>query len=186
MVKTEAKRAIVKNNIRLPSDVRKALDDYNKRAHLPLDLIYNLDDNRWEFYSIKQHGVVPDEDLLHWQMSVPAKGTGITPGAIRWLLKYDTSNGGMKDQDEIRKEWLAQFKVRRFLMEEQNEKKRKDDYHSRVSPIIKDLTLKHRTIKFKTQLVVPKAVGIYKGEPIYAVPKGTAKEMKRTLDNGTK
>lgn len=189
MIKTEAKRAIVKNNIQLPSDVRKALDNYNKRAHLSLDLIYNLDDNQWEFYSIKHHGVVPDEDLLHWQMSVPAKGTGITPGVLRWLFKYDTSNGGMKDQDQIKKEWLAQFKVRRFLMEEKNEKRRKDDYHSRVSPIIKDLVLKHKTITFKTQIVVPKTVGMQNGKLVYAVPKGTAEEMKKQrklVADGTK
>ena len=172
MIKTEARRAVVKNTVQVPHDVRTALDEFNKTAHLPLDLVYNLDLNQWEIYGIKAKGVTADDDLLHWQMSAPTVGTAVTPGIIDWVRKYDTTNGGLLDEDELKTKWLSEFKIQRAKVEGDKKKKNDDDYYQARAPII-DKIATARVMVAPTRIVGSCANG-----PVYAVPRGSAQVMR--------
>jgi hypothetical protein len=173
MIKTEAKRHIVKTNYTLPDDVQKRLQEWNRENFVELDLLFDEGTNKWQFYKVKAHGAIPDDDLLCWQMSVPVEGTGITPGVFDWLKKYDSSNGGLLDEDELKKQWLKNWKQAKDVQREQQEKKR-DTLATAWEDVIKKLTT------LRTQISVPRTVGMKNGKPIMAVPKGTAKALRRS------
>lgn len=173
MIKTEAKRYILKTSHILPDDVYKRLQEWNRENFVELDLLFDEVTNKWQFYKVKGHGASPDDDLLHWQISVPKEGTGITPGIFDWLKQYDTSGGGLLDEDDLKKQWLKQWKKMKDIQREQEVKKK-----SALAIAWEDVIKKLSTLR--TQISVPINVGIRKGKPIMAVPKGTAKALKRS------
>lgn len=109
MIKTECKRRIIINSIKPPEAVIKAID--RKYPNLGLELIWNSDDNNWEFYRCIRKGESYLEDIMHWQMSVPFKGTMITPSIIDWLAKYDTTQNGRWSREELEEQWKKSIKT---------------------------------------------------------------------------
>ncbi len=178
MIKTEAERWILTNDIELSKDVRQALDNWNKSHTIKLDLLFDIITNKWQFYRIKKFGLTSDNDLLHWQISAPTEGTLITPGILDWLRQYDQSEGGYLDQDDLRKQWLQQWKD---LQEKQakQQKHRQDELQYGYKPIIDKLSV------LREQISVPITVGFNKktGKKVMAVPKGTGKLIKKIRRN---
>lgn len=74
-----------------------------------LELIWDADENKWQVYLVKK-GTVPSEDHLTWQMSVPYKGSHISKSFRFWLQRYDMSEGGKKDDEQIKKDWIETYK----------------------------------------------------------------------------
>src|SRR3989304_2979258 len=108
MIKTEALRYILdsEKGIYPPKDVIDAL----YKLDSGLELIWNDDDGQWEFYRVKQRSATRNNDLLHWQISAPTKGTHITVGIVDWLKRFDTAEGGRFSKKELEQRWLKQFK----------------------------------------------------------------------------
>ena len=77
---------------------------------VPIELVWNKDQNQWEIYKLEEKGGIPADDLLRWQMSVPFKGKMITPGIKDWIEKYDASEGGNKSVEQRQKDWIEMFK----------------------------------------------------------------------------
>lgn len=173
MIKTESIRRILSTDYKLPDAVRRALDEHNKGSPIQLDLLFDEMDNAWQFYLIKQKGVIPDEDVLCWQMSCPNKGTGITPGVLNWLKKYDTSKGGLLCQDELRSNWVSEFKIANAMA-----RKRKDNALAEIYYVRRQMMSDFATQK--TGIAVPRTVGICNGKLVKAVPKGTAKRLRES------
>ena len=96
MIKTEAKRRDLRPSLNLqpPKNVSKALRHYDSE----LELVWN-DEGQWEIYRLKQKGITKDEDILHWQMSVPQQGSIITVGIVSWLKRFDSTCGGNKTKE---------------------------------------------------------------------------------------
>ncbi len=175
MIKTESTRRILKTDYELPHEVVKALKEWNRTHAVKLDILFDDMTGGWQIYQIKSYGVRPDDDVLCWQMSAPTLGTGITPGIFTWLIKYDTSNGGLLDREELKTNWYKFFLEAQAQKDVKLEAKREDDMHQAILPLISKLAVQ------REQIVVPKPVGWNKkkGQPILAVPKGMAKAIKR-------
>lgn len=146
----------------IPQEVLNNLQRYDPQ----LTLLYNYDDFQWEFYRIKQRGVTPSLDLLHWQISYPEKGRYIPINVIEWLKKYDTNYQGSKSKDEMNSIWLKQFKNARNLQNKKNLKERLeicDNARPEVAKIESG----------RKQISVPITVGFNKktGKKILAVRK---------------
>ena len=177
MIKTECLRYLLDNSTDypLPSDVQKSLDEWNRTRPVKLALYFDEHSTfSWQVYQVKKTGAVAKDDTLHWQMTVPIKGTSITSGIFDWIKKYDTSQGGYLDRDDLKKQWLKHWKIG-----EEKQKKvkdsRQDCIYNETGWLIKKLA------GLREQIVVPQTVGYSpKGGPIRAVPKGTAKKMKRS------
>lgn len=172
MAKTEEIRKKIKTNYVLPKDVQDKLDDWNKLNPIKLEFIFDEGSNCWEIYRLKHKAAIPDEDILHWQMAAPTKGTAITTAIFDWLRRYDQSNGGLLDRDELKKKWLKQWAILRMKQKLEKEK-RAEDFRYGYGQIIKDLD--------STTFAVPITVGFNNKtqKKILAVPKGTAKKMKQ-------
>jgi len=171
VVKTEAYRHILTDEscVYLPDDVRKALEVWNKIHSIKLDILWDADSGHWQIYTIKQPGVTKNMDLMHWQMEAPNAGTAITPGIIDWLRKFDTSNGGYLDQDEMRKNWLNLWAKGKDKLK----KKQQDEADDRAyghKDMVHSFTYDGGVPKPKVQIVVPTCVGMNKGKKVYAVP----------------
>lgn len=146
----------------LPQDVVKKLQEYD----LQLTLLYNKDDEQWEFYRIKQKGVTSSLDLLHWQISYLEKGTYLPINVIEWLKKYDTSYLGSKSQDEMKSLWLKQFKNAVYKQKQENYK-RYEEISYNAKPEVEKMEAG------RIQISVPITVGFNKrtGKKILAVRK---------------
>lgn len=169
MIKTEDyRRNIEPKDKRVPpEDVVIKLKEFDSA----LELIWNEDDNRWEFYRVKKVGIVPEEDLLHWQISAPESGTCITPGILDWLRKYDQTNGGFLSIDDLKDEWRKNYK-RYIVIPEERRKKQ-------MEPIMHEWDkVFHRYAVERVQIAVPKIIGMHKktGKKILAVKKNKRKE----------
>jgi len=175
MVKTEALRHILtdESGTHLPDDVRKALDNWNKIHSIKLDILWDADSGHWQIYTIKRAGVTASMDLLHWQMQAPNAGTAITPGILDWLRKFDTSQGGYLDQDEMKKNWLSLWRDGREKLKKREQNKADDRAYG-----YKDL-IYGKIGKLREQIAVPAFVGMNKGKKVYAVPP------KRRIINGS-
>ena len=172
MIHTEDSRYVIDIDKRKPSNlVLLKMYNFDKR----LELIWNEDDNRWEFYRVKGYGVTPDHDVLHWQISAPSLGVDITPGIIDWLKKYNSSICGTLDQEDIRKRWLENFQVSRVKLEH-----RKRAEMQEVADIAGDIAKRFYDRRV-SQIAVPTTVGVNKnnGKPIRAYPK-----KRRAVDGG--
>ena len=168
MIRSEGPRRNIQNAYEVPADVRRALNEWNKRNSIKLDLLFDEESGKWQFYRIKSMGLTPGDDVLCWQMSVPSAGTGITPGAIDWLRQYDTSNNGMKDQDEIRKDWL-----KTWLEADKKKEENKRNILDEQQKVWQDY-LRGAVQGGRVQVHVPITVGWNKkkNKPIRMVPKG--------------
>ena len=166
MIKTETHRWVVSNNVELPYDVRKALTEWNRTHRVKLDLLFDELSNQWQFYRIKYTGATVNEDTLHWQMSVPNRGTMITPGIIDWLRKYDQSNNGYLTEGELKKNWVIQWKELK-----RKQQKDKDNELDSMAHGFKPIIDKVSTLR--EQIVVPITVGFNPktGKKIMAVKK---------------
>lgn len=169
MIKTETKRWIVMDEscVTLPDDVQRALKEWNRTHSIKLDILWDAETSCWQIYIIKLKGAIPKEDTLHWQMSAPSEGTAITPGILDWLKKYDTSNNGYLEQDEIKKRWLETWKKG---VEKLNLKKQKEAEDREYG--YKDLIFRGIGTA-RTQVPVGITVGFNKrtGKKIMLVPK---------------
>jgi len=169
MIKTESKRWVItdESGVKLPDDVRRTLDEWNRTHNVKLDILWDSESYTWQIYKIKSKGAIPKEDVLCWQMSAPVKSTTITPGILDWLKKYDTSNNGYLDQDELRKNWLNAWKKGKEKLKIKQEKEAEDRVYG-----YKDLI--YRGIgTARTQVSVPITVGFNKktGKKICMVKK---------------
>jgi len=74
-----------------------------------LELVWDRDDDRWQIYMVTP-GTTPSMDTMTWQISVPYKGSLVSKNIQFWLQKYDTTEGGKKDDDQRKQDWLDTFK----------------------------------------------------------------------------
>lgn len=170
MVKTECQRRVVKNNILPPENVLKEL----KRSDSALELIYNTDKNRWEIYRVKCKGVVPDEDILHWQMSSPETGTGIGVWIVNWLKQYDTSLNGLLSPDELRDSWLKQVReleYKEFMQKEKQFENSCDSFKPLIDSLATDKKVFGPTRPKKFRLPVAVATHKKTHKRVYAFKK---------------
>src|SRR3990172_5493047 len=153
MIKTEAMRYILdsEKGIYPPDDVAAAL----RQLDSALELLWNNDDGQWEVYRLKHKGVIPSQDLMHWQMSAPNKGTFITTGIVDWLKKYDTSLGGRLSKEDLQNRWLKQFKEIQYTERVKKEKQDQELSYSWQEMIDK-------IGKARKQISVPITVGFNK------------------------
>lgn len=153
MIKTEALKYILDSgkDIYPPDDVIKAL----KRLNSSLELMWNNDDGQWEIYRIKEKGIISAQDLLHWQMSAPTKGTFITVGIVDWLRKYDTTQGGVLSKEDLQNRWIKQFKEIQYNERIKKERNQQELYYSWQEMINKISTVRR-------QISVPITVGFNK------------------------
>jgi len=174
MIKTQATRRLLRNDTyKLPDSVRKALDEHNKYHPVKLDILFDSDETfSWQIYQISTKGVMSDDDFLEWQMSAPKRGTEITPGILQWLKKYDTSNGGLLDRNELKKNWLKEWKSAKEKHAKEKINRKEPYKYNRL----KELT---SVLKGKHTMMIPNVVGIKDGRPVYAVPKGVAAAARR-------
>ena len=104
---------------------RSVSEDVLKAAHSidsRLCFLYNIDDEQWEIYRIKQKGQSPQDDLLHWQISI--KNNLLTPGVVRnYLQKCDTNPGGLYTKDEMFYNWLKRHYSLKYKKQQIDEKK---------------------------------------------------------------
>lgn len=164
MIKTETKRFIIKNNVQPPLDALNAL----RRIDSALELIYDIDADKWNIYRLKVRGAVPDEDVLHFQMAAPETGVIITPSIATWLQQFDSTNGGMKDQDELRKGFMRFFFDQLELEEKQKQKRLNE-----ISYSWKDLIQK--AVTDRCAVAVPRVVGMHRGKAIRAFKRNKVK-----------
>lgn len=177
MIKTEGKRSLLETNTKgicLPKNVQEALN----KADPDLTAFYNDSDNQWEFYRLKYKGITPAEDVFSWQMSAPQKGTGITPGIVFWLQRYNTNPQRVKSREELEKEFLE---LARSALQKKEERKNKEFdnlYESTAEDIMNDL------FRQRTQVSVPVQVGYNSltNKKIFAVPRGTTKKIKKNKE----
>lgn len=170
MIRTECQRRIIKNNITPPEIVLNEL----KRHDKALELIFNTDKNQWEFYRLKHKGIIDDEDVLHWQMSAPTKGTDISVGIVEWLRQYDTSAHGRLSADDLRDQWVKNVK-NIFYNQEMRRAKELEEANYSFKEALQDFETQ------KTVVAVTSCVGFNKkrNKRIYAVKKGAVnKEMR--------
>ena len=163
MIWTEEKRSVIEvSGLRPDSDVLTACRQHDR----DLDLIWNIDDNQWEIYRIKRKGVTPSDDLLHWQLSAPATGNFLSMSIVDFIKRHDRSNGGLWDQDDIRKRWVENTKTQLLKNKETKQKKKQDMYYS-WKGLIEDFGSQ------KTTVAVPMKVGYNTatGKNVYAVKK---------------
>lgn len=176
MIKTECIRYIIDNSTdySLPPDVQTALDEWNRTKSIKLALYFDEHDTfSWQVYCVKTTAANSGDDTLHWQMTVPTKGTNITAGIFDWLKKYDTSQGGYLNRDELKAQWLKHCRIGEEKQKKVKEH-RLDCLYNEQGWMIKKLA------GLREQIVVPQTVGYSKkGGPIRAVPKGTAKKMEK-------
>jgi len=165
MVKTEAERRIIEPvNIKFkpPLEVIEALHRHDSA----LELVWNEDDNRWEFYRLKEKGPSREQDILHWQMSAPFDGSDIQPSIINWLRKYDTSEYGRKGPDRLKQEWI--LNVKDYIA------RPKELYKKRMEPMLHEWnSVFHRYAVGREQISVPIKIGrdTKKNKDIFAVKK---------------
>lgn len=170
MIKTEAMRCILdsEKGIYPPKEVIEVL----KRLNSSLELMWNDDDGQWEIYRIKQKGIIPAQDLLHWQMSAPTKGTFITVGIVDWLRKYDTTKGGALSEEDLQNRWVKQFKEIQYNERIKHEKQDQELYYSWQEMI-------NKIAGARKQISVPITVGFNKrtGKHIRAFEKRKVKQL---------
>lgn len=163
MIKTEAKRRDLRPSLNLqpPKNVSKALRHYDSE----LELVWN-DEGQWEIYRLKQKGITKDEDILHWQMSVPQQGSIITVGIVSWLKRFDSTCGGNKTKEELVKEFFKNMKEINYKQKIKRQKEL-DEAQYAYSGML------HRYAVEREQISVPTLVGMNKktGKKIYAVKK---------------
>lgn len=167
MIKTECKRSLVDNNILPPENVQIAFDEFNSQNPFEIIVLFDIDSDTWQFYNVKSHGATKGDDMIHWQISAPTKGRYITPGIIDWLKKYDTSQRGFLDKDDLKKKWLNHFKEHQYKQINIKYKKEQEDKYVRNWSILKKLS------GLREQIAVPIQVGYNKrtGKKILAVKK---------------
>ena len=174
MIKTETSRWIVtdESGVKLPDDVRRAVNEWNRTHSIQLDILWDAESAHWQIYRIKLKGVTSGDDTLHWQMQAPSEGTTITPGILDWLKKYDTSNNGYLDKEEITNNWKKLWKEGVNKINKRKNTEREDLEYGRKF-FIDDL------ITQKTVGSVPITVGFNKrtGKKIIAVPKRAQKGL---------
>ena len=171
MARTEATRREIKSNYVLPPDVQTKLEDWNKYHPIKLNIIFEEETNCWQIYKIKHTAINADDDILCWQMAAPTTGTAISTGIFDWLRRYDQSNGGLLDRDELKNKWLKQWKSMQFKQKE-DKAKRVEAAMGGARQVLGDL--------FTSTFTVPITVGYdtKKKKKILAVPVGTSKRMK--------
>lgn len=151
--------------------------DALKELDKQLELVWNKSENQWEIYRLKSPGLSPGEDTLYHQMSAPTKGTIIGAGIKTWLQKYDTSGGGLKDKDELVKQWFGEVKERNYRREQKAQKRRNEYYYNQntiLQFLIRDPVSYPRILKpkrpkdAKIQIRIPITVGMNRktGKPI--------------------
>lgn len=166
MIKSECIRKTIKNNIIPPDDVIAALKLHDKE----LELIYNMHKNQWEIYRCKQKGVIDDEDVLCWQMSVPSHGTNITVGIVGWLKQFDTAFSGRLSADDLRNNWVKNVKSI-FYNQDLRRQKELDETAGAWKELVHDFDVQ------KTGISVPKCVGYntVRNKKIFAVKRKAVK-----------
>jgi len=147
-----------------PKNVTDALHRIDKR----LEAIWNSDDKRWELYIVSQPGVSPGDDQLEWQNSAPTLGTNITPAIAVWLKKFDKSNGGFMDKDDMTREFkLGLFEG--FDNQKKIKQKRADEWSYRMRDVV---NFAQRAAFGTKQVVMPgPVVGEIGGKKIRMYPK---------------
>lgn len=143
----------------------KVTVDSLKELDIQLEYIFDIDSEQWHVYRVHRHGLTKSDDILRFQVSLP-KNSEPSSGVKRYLEKFDRNPGGMKDADELKKEWLNQFK-------EMGRREREyKEYHKRELLYHYDQVLDWWVTERK-QVVVPKQVGFNTktNRGVYAVPK---------------
>ena len=117
-------------------------------------------------------GQMPASKMLDALLIVIEGITLLTPGVLTWLKKYDTSNDGYLDQDDLKKNWLTSWKKGREDLKLKNDKKEEEFNYARKT-MISDLSTE------KLVAAVPITVGFNKrtGKKIIAVPKKPKKGL---------
>lgn len=165
MIKSECQRRIISNSLKPPIEVVEKLKLFDSK----LELIFNFDSDRWEFYRLQEKGPSYDEDILCWQMSAPSTGSDITVGVIDWLKQFDTTFGGRLSPDDLRDRWVKNVKNILFQNDERIRKEQE-----LASESWKDLISDFGSQK--TVVSVPVCVGYNskRNKQIYAVKKKKA------------
>lgn len=144
MIRTEASRHELQSFKTFTDEVvLKALKDFDK----DLELLWDDDNHSWQFYRVKTHGVIPSQDVLCWQVTPPSND--INKSIVKWLQKYDTTNGGYKDQDDLRSDFMKMFTNANYASEQARLKR------AHETELIKEQIVDEFLIRRKVSVAVP-------------------------------
>jgi len=134
-----------------PEDALASLRELDRE----FDLFLDKDSGHWLIYRVSQRGVTPSEDVLTYQIKIP-KGS-LTTGVKDYAQKFDQNPMGMKDKDELKKEFMRKFRDAQYY-------KKKYDYK-----LTEDLHYYYDDITdwwVTNRITVPITVGVKNGKPL--------------------
>ncbi len=131
-----------------------------------VELVWNDNIEKWQIYLVKKK-VSKSLDELTWQIDVPFKGSDISPGIKYWLQKYDTTEGGKLDQQQLEKNWVETFK-RVVIRDEERKEKQIEDRMYEVGHVCRFL---ERLAFGAPQCVVPAG-------PVVGINRRTGKTVR--------
>jgi len=134
-----------------PEDALASLRELDDKFELFLD----GDTGQWAIYRLTIKGVSPSEDVLSYQIKVP-KGP-LTTGVKAYAQRFDQNPMGMKDSDELKKDFMQRFKEAKEHKKKFDQKLEDDLFY-----YYDDVTDHLAT----NRISVPITVGIKNGKPL--------------------
>lgn len=128
-----------------PPDVRAALKSFRPE----LELVYNVDQEQWELYKW-----ICDGKKLYHQMTI-LRSNLITPGIIDRIKRYNLTEGGKLDSEDIQNKWFNAFKECQEKKKAAKEKEKEDLEKYYYKDAQRALT---RALMGSRHIVVPHAV----------------------------